>query len=292
MNLRMVLSRLESADARESAARALAVVCAVGYTVTLAVLFARGIGLNRWLFVLLIWTLLVYLPLRILIEALQTIAPAIRKTLIAQTASDPDRYQSTASVELVVDGFFEHDVLMPRIAKPQDGLKVRDGSTAVLRAVHRVPEADLEHVSELCLGTVEQWVTELSAWAQSAAPQNIQARWAGIRALAAFAAFTKILTSAAADRPGRAVTPQDRARRDARAYLDASLDYCDQLALEVDVTPWTEPSLGIPAGADDAAAIRIAWTAYADTPPPAIEARNNFVKTLLTVSSRRGQSSA
>lgn len=279
MNLRMALSRLDSAEARAGVARALALFCAIGYVLSLAVLFATGIGLDRWLFVLLMWALLVYLPLRILLEAFQTIAPGIRRALVTQAVSDPARYRSSGSIELVVDGLFAQDVLMPRITKPQDGQKAREGSAAVLRA-NLSQRIDLEHVSARCLGTVEQWTTDLSSWARGAAPQNIQARWAGLRALASFAALTKILLGAVADQSGhRQSGPLPW--RDLREYLDACLDYCDRLALEADVTPWTEASLSISMSADDAAAIRMAWTAYVETPPPAIEARNNFVKTLL-----------
>ena len=280
MNLRLALSRLESAEARASVARALAILCAFGYIVSLAVLFATGSGLERWLFVLLVWVLLVYLPLRILLEAFQTIAPAIRRTLVLQAASDPERYRSGGSIELVVDGLFGQGVLMPRIAKPQDGQKAREASVAVLRAANRPLLTSLERASVQCLGTVEQWTADLSAWAQSAAPQNIQARWARLRALASFAALTKILLSAVEDQSGRR-TSVVQPWRDTDEYLDACLDYCDRLALEVDVTPWTEPPLGIPVSADDAAAIRMSWTAYVETPPPAIETRTNFIKTLL-----------
>ena len=49
MNLRMALSRLDSAEARVGVARALALFCAIGYILSLAVLFATGIGLDRWL---------------------------------------------------------------------------------------------------------------------------------------------------------------------------------------------------------------------------------------------------
>jgi hypothetical protein len=281
MNLRLALSRLESAETRAGLARTLALLCVLGYIFSLAVLFAAGIGLERWLFVLLVWALLVYLPLRILLEAFQTIAPAIRRTLINRAGSDPARYRSSGSIELIVDGLFKQDVLMPRIAKPQDAQKAREGSAAVLRAANQSGHADLERVSRQCLGTVEQWTTELSAWTQSEAQQNIQARWGAVRALASFAALTKIVLLAAADRAGRPISLPDRAPSDPGEYLDTCLDYCDRLALEVDAAPWTEPRLGIQVSTDDAAAIRVAWTGYVQIPPPAIDARNNFVKTLL-----------
>lgn len=273
MNVRLALSRLESAGARAAAARTLALLCAAGYLVTLAVLFATGVGLRRWLFALLFWALFIYLPLRILLEAFQTIAPGLRQSLVARASSDPQRYRSRASIELVVDGLFA-EVLLPRIATPLETLKAKEASAAVLRGVKYASGADLELAAMRGLGAAERWTADLSGWARTDAPQNIQARWAGLRALASFAAVCKVLTAAVADQTGRPM-------HQPTAYLDACLDYCDQLALEVDVEPWNEPPLGLPMNSDDAAAIRLSWTAYAETPPPAIDARNAFVNTLL-----------
>lgn len=275
MNLRLALSRLERTDARDAAARTLAVLCAAGYIVTLAVLVATGVGLRRWLFALLVWALFIYLPMRILLEAFQTIAPALRRSLVARASIDPARYGSRTSIELIVDGLFEAQVLMPRIATPLQSLKAKEASAAVLRAANRTPRVDLSAVALRCLGAAERWTADLSGWAQSEAKQNIQIRWAGLRSLASFVAMCRVLTAAVADQTGRQML-----RRSAE-YLDACLDYCDQLALEVDVEPWNEPPLEIQMNDDDAAAIRLAWTAYADTPPPAIDARNTFVKTLI-----------
>ena len=274
MDIRLSLSRLESAGSRAAAARTLALLCAAGYLVTLSVLFATGVGLRRWLFALLFWALFIYLPLRILLEAFQTIAPALRQSLVARATSDPQRYRSRASIELVVDGLFRREVLLPRIATPLESLKAKEASAAVLRAVNRPPGTDLEKAAVRGLLTVERWTADLSGWARSDAPQNIQARWTGLRALASFAALCKVLTAAVADQTGRQM-------HQPTVYLDACLDYCDRLALEVDVEPWNEPPLGIPMNSDDAAAIRLSWTAYAQTPPPAIDPRNAFVNTLL-----------
>lgn len=281
MNPRLVLSRLESAEARASAARLLALLCAAGYILSLGVLFATGTGLDRWLFTLLVWALFIYVPLRILLEAFQTIAPAMRRILVAQASSDPARYQSRASIELMVDSFFERDVLMPRIATPLESLKAKEGSGAVLRAVNQTSAADLETVTIRCLGTVERWTSDFSDWAQARAPENIQARWAGLRSLASFVALSKVLVAAFADQTSGQTDLQSSSWRGAEEFLDGCLDFCDRMALEVDMAPWNEPPLGIRMSSDEAMAIRLAWTTYAQTPPPAIDARNAFVKTLL-----------
>ena len=278
MNLRLVLSRLETPEARRSAAQALAVVSVAGYLLTLVVMFASGAGLRRWFLALLVWTLFIYVPLRILLEAFQTIAPGIRRTLIAETAGLSTRYGSRASIELMVDGWFDDEVLMPRIATPIQGAKAREGATAVLVQT-RGDGAMVKTAAIICLSTVERWVTDLATWAAHEAAENIQTRWADLRALVALAALTKVLLAASADRSGgqvvRAGTPL------AGAYLDACLDYCDMLALEVDVTPWIEPPLHL--GIDPARGeqTRTAWRTFCDTASPALEARRAVVESVL-----------
>jgi hypothetical protein len=95
----------------------------------------------------------------------------------------------------------------------------------------------------------------------------------------ALAALTKVQHAATADRSGgqvvRTGTPL------AGAYLDACLDYCDMLALEVDVTPWIEPPLHL--GIDPARGeqTRTAWRTFCDTTSPALEARRAFVESVL-----------
>src|SRR4030067_1144754 len=81
MGLRLLISRLASADVRRSAARALALLTVAGFILTMIVLAASGRALNLWLFVLLVWALFIYIPLRILLEAAQTLAPALRQRL-------------------------------------------------------------------------------------------------------------------------------------------------------------------------------------------------------------------
>src|SRR2546426_2559134 len=83
MTLRRLLSNLGDAEARRRAARTLAVLCAIGYALTIVVMAGSGAGLRRWFFALLVWGALIYTPLHILLEAFQTIAPTIRQRLIA-----------------------------------------------------------------------------------------------------------------------------------------------------------------------------------------------------------------
>lgn len=281
MNIRLMLSRLATAEARQNAARGLALVCAAGFVLSLFVLFATGVGLRRWLFVLLSWTLFAYLPLRILLEAFQTIAPGIRRTLISQTSAKPDRYRDPQSIELTVDGLFERNVLMPRIATPIQTAKAKEGSTTVLARISKDARADLKMGVMHALGAVERWITDLAVWSSRDAPENIQARWADLRALAALAALTRVLVASHRDLFDAAPLAPGVTTERADDYLESCLDYCDRLALEEDVVPWTEPALNLPVTAERAAGIRVAWMEYSATAPPALEARNAFVRALL-----------
>lgn len=274
MGLRLILSRLASAQTRTVATRALAMLCVTGYVLTLLVLFATGGTLGQWFFVLLVWVLFVYAPLRILLEAAQTLAPALRRRLFGQAAGDPRRYASRSSVEVMVDGLFDRNVVMPRIAAPVQGIKAREGATAVLVRADQAGGGLRGAVAD-CLASLDRWVAEASARA-SEGRTNIQARWSEVRALAALAAMTRVLTAVDEDRSGLG-------ERTAQSvtFLDACLDYCDDLALEVDAPAWDASSLHLIISEARAAGIRNTWRAFCETPSPALEARGAFVDTLL-----------
>lgn len=282
MGLRVILSRLASAEARAAAARVLAFLCAAGLVLTLAVMVATGTGLRRWFFVLLVWALFIYLPLRIMLEGFETIAAGLRRKLIAETAGQAGRYNSRTSVELVVDGLFERAVVMPRITGPAQGAKAREGAVAALLQVGGENAAGLHRAALGCLATVDRWVTDLSGWSQREAGENIQARWSEVRALAALAALTKVLIAAYEDRSKAPLVIRTADGSRADGYLDSCLDSCDQLALEVDVVPWTEAPLAIEMPAGRSGEIRRAWKTFCETGSPALEARKAFVDVLIT----------
>jgi hypothetical protein len=266
MGVRLLLSRLASAQTRGAAARGLAVGCGIGFLGTLVVLAAQG-RLERWFFALLAWALFGYAPLRILLEAAGTLAPALRRRLAVETEADA-RPHSAAGVELTVDRVLEQQVIMPRIATPLQREKARDGALAVLLAVRGMSDG-LPKAAAAALACVDRWVTEIGPWAQREAGQNIQARWREVRALAAMAAMARVLIELVPER----VTPS----HEDHEFLDACLDYCDELALEMDVQPWTGAALGLSISATRAAALRDAWRTYSETGAPALEARRAFI---------------
>lgn len=280
MNVRLLVSTLAAAGTRQAAARALGVLCILGYAGTLVFMAASGAGLRRWFFALLVWGALVYIPLRILLEVFQTVAPEMRRKMFAQAATRPNRYGSRPSMELMVDGLFARTVVMPRIATPAQAAKAREGAVALLIGANR-EDGGVHRAAGRCLAGVERWSGDAAAWAAVQAPENIQARWADVRALAGLAAAAKVLIAAYEDRSGRGFTAGSADGAAAAAYLDACLDLCDQLALEVDVVSWSEPGLDLDVDPALRDRIRAAWKSFSETPSPALDERRAFVDAVL-----------
>ncbi len=278
MGLRFALSTLTTSEARQSVGRWLLFLCAVGYVATLWVLFIRGRGLGGWLFTLLAWVLFVYLPLRILLEAFQSIAPRIRGRLVTQTTGRADRYATRPSISLLVEAMLQREVVMPRIATPLQRVKAHDGAVAILSRLGSQGLDDHREALTRCLTMIDRWIIDLASAARSPAPPPIQARWADLRALIALAALVKILLAAYEDRAGRACVIPEVADRQVGAYLEACLDYCDELALEVDPDPWTELPLGLSLESATLEALLHSWMAFASTESPALEARAAFLQ--------------
>lgn len=286
MDVRLFLSTLASADAHRAATRGLLVACVTGYVLTLVVLAAAGAGLSRWFFALLVWTLLVYMPLRIGLEAMQTAAPALRRRLVARAAGQSDRYAGRASIELLVDGLFTDAVVMPRIATPAQRDKAKAGAVAVLTQLAGLDAAGMHDATARCLATVERWMADLSGWSAAHAPANIQARWSDLRALAGLIGTTKIIVAAYRDRLGRPFAAGAVDGEGAEAYLDTCLDFCDRLAIDVDVARWEELPLELGVDPERRDALRAAWRAYHNVPPPAAAQRQGFVDAVLDPGSR------
>lgn len=284
MDIRLLVSRLSSAQTRTSAARALGWLCAAGAVLTILALAAAGRGLRPWLFVVLVWALFVYIPLRILLETAQTFGPALRRRLGASAERQPGQYTSGPGIELAVERLFEREVVMPRIATPREVGKVREGAAAVLVRTG-TDDGRLRAAAGDCLAAVDRWVTSIGGWAARDAGQNIQARWGAVRALAAMAGMTKILLAASRERSGPLAAGNGPVA-DPSGFLDDCLDYCDELALQVDVPAWPAPPLELPLAEGRAVRLREAWTAYAQTGAPALESRDVFLEALLNPSSR------
>jgi hypothetical protein len=278
VDLRLLYTRLADPDGHRAATRGLAAACALGYAVTLGILAARGDGLQRWFFWLLVWVALAYIPLRILLDAARTGAAQVRRQMAARAAVRPDRYRDRQSLDLVVEGLLARSVVLPRIATPAQARQAKEAAVAVLR---RASGAELRQAATRCLATVETWVADLADWSAHQAPANIQARWADVRALAGLAALARVLAAAYEDQSGHPFAAGPLDSREVAAYLDACLEFCDRLALEVDVVPWTEPAPVLAVDGPVREHTRSAWRAYSSAAPPAVAARTAVVEALL-----------
>ncbi len=279
MDLRLMLSHLADADARTTAARWLLALCLIGFVLTLAGLSAFGYGLNRWIFVLLVWTALVFVPLRILLESLQTVGTGIRRTMAGRIATDPRRYDDPTLLPFAIRALFDREVVLPRICKPQHGQQAREAAAAIIAGRSGGPQAEkeLSRIIQTLLAASSQEAAALSAAATGSAADNIQARWEGARALGALVTLVQLLGAAYSDRWGAPPSPQELEGRTLRDYLDAVLDYCDEAALQVDALPWTEPPLAVDVPAGRLNDIRDAWRGFLAAGTPAPRALAAFV---------------
>jgi hypothetical protein len=272
---RVLLSRLADPGARRAAGRGLLVACAAGFAVTLALLAAGG-GLHRWVFALLVWGALVFVPLRILIESAETLGARARRAVAAEAAADPRRYERPAYLPFVVAALADRGPPPPRICTPAHARQAAEAAAALLGRIQRSGRDAEVHRGALraLVAAVAQSAADVSA----AAAGNIQARWDGARALGALSVLTSIVGAAFDDRWG---APADLPELDGRAlddYLAAALDYCDEAALQVDALPWTEPTL---ATSTDARGVVAAWQAFLAAGLPAPRALAAFLDALL-----------
>ncbi len=279
-----MLSHLADADARKAAARWLFALCAIGFAASLAGLVALGYGLERWVFVLLVWAVLVFVPLRILIESLQTVGAGMRRTVAGRVAADPRRYDDPALLPVVVRALFDRAVILPRICRPQHAQQVREAAAAIIgRTAGRADAAEgLRGAIRTLLAAAAQEAAAVSATATGSAAENIQARWEGARALGALGGLVRLLAAAHADRWGVGPAVPELGGRDLNEYLDGVLDYCDEAALQVDALPWTEPPLASGVPAAEVEEIRITWRAFLAAGTPAPRALAAFVNTMLS----------
>lgn len=284
----MALSRLADAEAGKTASRWLPWLCATGYLTTMAGQAALGYGLERWLFFLLVWAVLIFVPLRIAIEPLQTLGAGMRRQVVRRIPADPRRYEDPALLALFVAELFEQAVTMPRITLPQHARAAREAAVAILaRTAGRAAlPATLLDATRTAVAVIAREVAEVSEGATGATAASIQTRWDGARTLGGLAAMAQILDAAFTDRWGAPPDLPEMDGRPVRAFLEDVLEYCDEAALQVDALPWTRPPCRSPRPADrpaeDLDAVWAAWRAFVTAGSPSPRAQAALVGTILS----------
>ena len=283
MSYRLLFSQLADGAARSAVSRWLLAACSLGYVATVLLMAGLGHGVARAGFALVVWAVLVFIPLRIAVEASGPLAARQREFLAARAIADPARYERPTLLPFVVRDLFAHIVTMPRIATPVHGQKAREAATAILtRAAARPDAADLlRRVIRTALAAAATEAVQVSAAVTGVAADNIQARWNSARALSAMSALITVLAAAYADRFGTPPTIPELEGRALREFLDAAMDYCDEAALRVDALPWTEPALATPVAARTVDEVRAAWLLFLNAGTPAPRALDAFLTTVL-----------
>jgi len=288
VNYRLLFSQLADGSARSALARWLLAACALGYAATVLLMVGLGYGAARAGFALVVWAVLVFIPLRIAVEASGPLAARQRERLAAHAIADPTRYERPALLPFIVRDLFARLVTMPRITTPVHGQKAREAATAILtRAAARPDAADLlRGVIRTALAAASTEAVQVSAAATGVAADNIQARWDSARALGAMSALITVLAAAYDDRYGEPPAIPELAGRALREFLDTAMDYCDEAALRVDALPWTEPALATLVAERTIDEVRASWLSFLSAGIPAPRALEAFLVTVLPVSAR------
>jgi hypothetical protein len=280
---RLLLSSLADPETRRSAGRWLLAVCATGFIASLAVLAGLGFGLDRWIFLLLIWTVVIFMPLRILIESAETLGTGARRALARRMAADPRRYEHPSYMPIIIRDLATSTVTLPRICHPRHGRSASEAAVAIISHANRGPVPQdhvLEAIRHLLAATAHE-ASMVSGSATGAAAQSIQARWEGARALGALGALVTLLSASYTDRWGTLPRIPELGGRRLDAFLAAAMDYSDEAALEVDALPWIEPPLDPTLPAAMLTEIHQAWHAFLAAGLPAPRALQAFVASVL-----------
>lgn len=243
---------------RQTAARWLVVVATAGIVASLL-----AFGRERLFIVAVIWIGLLYLPARLALEALAS-GPA-RERLRETVAGSPDRYRSHASVALVVEHIYARQIVMPRIVGRRIDEKVQRPAVAVVMWGGRDRARAVRDTAVRAVAAAEWGAGRLGGTLE----QPIQERWQRIRAVAGICALGGVLVSVYEDLSGEPFAVGTTTATDVRGFVDACLDFCDQVGLDLPGPAW-EPLALVPALADGVAdALLSTYSTYVETKEPA-----------------------
>ena len=290
LNVRLLASRLAEGGVRDALGRYLLVACVAGFAVSLALLRMLGYGLDRWLFVLIAWAVLIFIPLRIVVEVLRPFGVRMRRRVADSLVDDPRRFERPELLPIVVGEIAVREVTMPRFTKPEQALKAREAAVAVLRRTMTGPDAaaQLSGAIRAVLAAAATEAVAVSASATGVAADTIQTRWEGARALGGLTALVAVLAAAYRDRWGALPDLPELDGRPLRDYLDAAFDYCDEAALQVEALPWTEPPLGPAVDPGAIERVRAAWKTFLAAGTPSPRALEAMVRVVVAPGARPG----
>jgi hypothetical protein len=278
MTLRYALTRLERSEARRAFGRTWLWICLAGAAVTLA-----ADGGRDFFLVLVAWLVCIFTPVRIAVELLHSAGPRWKGALQQRLLGRPDRYASPEGVALMVEWFASRDVHAPRLAPPDLTPKVVTAASRVCGTALAAGGPDgLRRAAGRCAALLDRWLAVIAAGegglhavaANGDAPgglwnprADIQEQWGTLRALAGFAALTKVLVAVYEDSAGRRLDGGDAVRAEA----DAAMDYVDQIGLRLEGPAW-DAVPGVPRDAlpaETTARLVETWLTFYGHPLPA-----------------------
>jgi hypothetical protein len=290
MSLRYALSQLSRPAARRAFGRAWLWVCAGGALVSIG-----AFGSAHAFFVVALWVVCVYAPVRIAVEVLHSRGPRIRQELRRAVARRADRYATPERVTLMVESLFAKEVRLPRLAPPDLREKVIEAAVRVSHAAFQgnAGPSGLVRAATTCGAFLQRWTGVIAAGEAAERPQagngaapptlwdpsaSVQDQWVALRAVAGLAALTKTLTAVYEDGTGLTFD----AGASLRALAEAAMDYVDQVGLRLDGPAWEDVE-DVPPGAltpERLGRLADTWVTFCSAPLPAPRRLRAFVETL------------
>jgi hypothetical protein len=290
MSLRYALSQLSRPAARRAFGRTWFWICAAG-----ALLSAAVFGWAHIFFIVTIWVVCVFAPVRIAVEILHSRGPRMRRDLQRALLRRDDRYATPEHASLMAETLFASEVRLPRLAPPDLPEKVIGAAARLSHGALRTsagPAAVLR--AAITCAALLRWWTRAVATGETAEPAaagngavppalwdpaaSVQDQWVALRAIAGLAALTKTLTAVYEDVAGG--TSENGAAL--RALCEAAMDYVDQVGLCLDGPAW-EDTDGVPPEALTPERLRQladTWMTFCAAPLPAPRRLRAFVESL------------
>lgn len=283
MTVRYSLSRLSRPESRRAAGRTWLALCAAGALLSLAVFGGRHL-----VFIVIVWTVVIFAPVRIAMEAFHALGPRLRERLRHDLLTAPDRYATPERAAVMVEHLYGQEVLLPRLAPPDLGPKVIEAASRLCaRAFHRGRgPLEIRQAAWACGSLVNRWALTISAGESGTLPPgpatawngassaslwdaraSIQDQWVTLRAIAGLAALTRVLAAVYEDSTGSPLQGAPLLRQAA----DAVMDFADQVGLRLEGPAYEPPEGLFPLDLPHDVATRLAetWRAFCAAPLPA-----------------------